>query len=139
MQQILLRAYAALRHPLHTKAAMFIRLPWHWLGGALQELWKKVGAKVDVKNYRDITLVEHEARPLSQFIRSVMKYAVGSFTPAGQCGSGLSSGSTDTCHLFVTQSFCLARTLRLSCGMLYVDLVSAFALVLRRIIHPQLP
>ena len=68
VQKLLPRVYATLHHPLHTKVALCIRLPLHWLGGVLHELWKKIGTKADIVNYRDITLVEHEGKPFVQFL-----------------------------------------------------------------------
>ena len=76
-------SYAAMMHPLHVKTAFYVRLPWHWLGGTLHELWKKIGSKALIANYREIMLVEHEgnpsytssgipsSRPLPRFLRRV--------------------------------------------------------------------
>lgn len=105
----------------------------------MHELWKKIGTKAGIVNYRDITLVEHEGKPFVQFLREAVKFAVLALAPPGQCGSGMHAGSTDLCHMFVAQAFCMARARKLSCGMLYVDLVNAFSQVIRRIVLQDLP
>ena len=55
--------------PLHVKSAMTIRLPVQWLGGALMELFKGSGARVEIGSYRDITLAALEGKRFGSFIR----------------------------------------------------------------------
>ena len=104
-------------HPLHAKVAFYVRLPWHWLGVTLHELWKKIVSKAHIANYREIMLVEHEGEPFVHFIRHSIVTATSTLSSQGQCGSGLHGGSTDICHMMITQAFCLARVRRLSCAM----------------------
>ena len=76
--------------------------------------------------------------PSFNFCEAV-KFAVLALAPPGQCGSGMHVGSTDLCHMFVAQAFCMARARKVSCGMLYIDLVNAFSQVIRRIVLQDLP
>ena len=43
------------------------------------------------------------------------------------------------CSLHVSQAFCLARTRRLACGVLFVGIIEAFGAVIRRVAIPDLP
>lgn len=56
-----------------------------------------------------------------------------------QDGAGLNSASTDLCHIQVTQVFSVAKVFGVSCGVVFVDLVSAFASVSRRLAIPDMP
>ena len=103
------RTMAHLAHPLHVQAAMQIRLPLQWLGGCLVELWKKIGSRAFITNFRDITLSDGEAKHFLGFLRTSIRTAVQALAGPGQCGSGFGAGATDTCHMLLTQAMCLAR------------------------------
>ena len=103
------------------------------------ELWKKSGSRSIISNYRDITLSDCEAKLFLGFLRLSLRGAAQALAGSGQCGSGFGAGSTDTCHLLITQAMGLARVRKESCSILFVDVISAFASVLRRIILPGLP
>ena len=64
--------------------------------------------------------------------------AVTALAGNSQFGAGLNGGTTDICHLMVSQAFCDAKVVEQSCVMLFVDLAGAFSSVARRIVMPCL-
>ena len=54
---------AAATHPIHVKAAVRIDRNLHWRGGMLGELWKLKGPQSWIRSYRDVTMVEQDAKP----------------------------------------------------------------------------
>ena len=56
-----------------------------------------------------------------------------------QAGGGLNGGTTDVCHLIVSQIFCYARSKKTSCAILFVDIIDAFGSIARHIAIPELP
>ena len=56
-----------------------------------------------------------------------------------QHGSGMKGGSTDVCHLAVTEVFEVARIWKMAADTLFLDMVSAFASITRRLAIPDLP
>jgi len=125
--------------PVHFKAAFTMRLPIQWLGGALQELFKGKGSMSLITNFRDITLADLNGKHFGSFIRSCLYVAVQSLVGPSQHGSGCNGGTTDICHLGVSQLFSLARAKKSSAGVLFIDQVSAFARIGRRLALPDMP
>ena len=76
VKRLLPRTIAAMVHPLHVKAAIFIRLPVHWLGGCIQELWKGKGSRSLIAQYRDITLADLDGKVFGAFVRASIIVAV---------------------------------------------------------------
>ena len=128
-----------LLHPIACKAAFFIRLPVQWLGGCLMELYKGKGPTSAIESYRDITLKDMNGKNFGSFVRCCIYIAVQAFSGKSQNGGGLNSASTDLCLLQVSQVFAVARALKKAAGVLFVDLVSAFASVSRCSAIPGLP
>ena len=103
------------------------------------ELSKGHGERTHIKPYRDITLSDLSSKDFGSFIPAAVLVAVSNLAGEGQYGAGLNGGTTDLCHLHVTQAFCTARAQKRSCGIVFIDIVGAFASVARRIVVPDLP
>ena len=54
-------------------------------------------------------------------------------------GGGMNGGTTDLCSLAVTEALMLGRVQQLAVGVLFVDVVSAFPTVARRLSMPCMP
>ena len=103
------------------------------------ELYKGKGPTSVIESYRDITLADMNGKCFGSFVRCCIFVAVQAFYGKSQNGGGLNSASTDLCLLQVTQVFVAARVLKKAAGVLFVDLVTAFASVSRCIAIPGLP
>ena len=57
----------------------------------------------------------------------------------GQCGSGLNGGASDVCSLFIAQSFAYAQASDQSCAVIFADVVSAFASIIRKLVFHGKP
>ena len=104
-KKLLALALATVTHPLHVKASMYLRLPFHWLGGCLQELYKGRGTRASILSYREVTLAYDEGKAFLSFLRFAMVGAASILASHGQCGYGLNGGAADVCSLLVTQAF----------------------------------
>ena len=60
---------ARVRHPLAVKAAMAMRPPLQWTGGALVELLKKMGVTLTCDSFRDVMIVQDAARQHGRLLR----------------------------------------------------------------------
>lgn len=139
LDRFLPRTTAFLAHPLNCKAAMCIRLPVQWLGGCLMELFKGMGRTSFIRNFRDITLSDLSSKDFGSFVRIAVFLAVTTLGGDAQYGAGLNADTTCMCHLHVTQAFAMARTRKISCGVLFIDIVAAFVSVARRVVIPDMP
>lgn len=139
ISKLLPRVMATIMHPLHCKAALFIRLPVQWLGGCGQELMKASGSRSEIGSYREITLADLSGKHFGGFVRASLMVAVVALSGSNQFGAGLNGGTTDLAHLPISQTLSYARTVRKAGGVLFVDVIGAFASVSRRISVPQLP
>ena len=120
LHRLLHAATAALMLPLHVKAAMSIRLPVQWLGGALMELFKGKGSRALAKNYREITVADLNGKDFGSFLRAAIMTAVVNLSGRSQHGAGLNGAATDACHLQVTQ--CVPLSIRGHIGNTFQNL-----------------
>ena len=126
--------------PLHVKSALSLRLPiQYWLGGVLLELYKGKGLRTVMSSYRDISLADLNGKDFGSFLRCGLMVAVAALAGSCQHGSGLNGASTDICHIAVPQCIVLAKIRKCSAATLFVDIVSAFASIARRIAMPNMP
>ena len=92
-----------------------------------------------ISSYRDICLADLNGEDFGAFLRTSLLVAVFELGGSSQFGGGLNGGTTDICHLLMSQLFCYARVKRTSASILFVDVVGAFASTARRICVPNLP
>ena len=102
-------------------------------------LYKGKGLRSLISSYRDVTLADFNGESFGAFVRVAIIAATRTLAGDAQHGSGMNGGTTDICHLAVTECFALARTRKTAVGALFIDLVSAFATITRRIAIPDLP
>ena len=103
------------------------------------ELFKNRGHPSCIKSYRDITLQDLSPKDFGSFVRAAIMVAATNLSGSGQYGAGMHGCTTDLCHMHITQTFALARARKKSGGVVFIDLVNAFASVARRIVVPDLP
>lgn len=139
VKRLVPQTLARLAHPLHAKSALNKRLPVQFLGGTLQELWKRIGDQYIIANFRDSTLSDGDGKDLQSFIRMSTFVAVTLIAGDCQMGAGLNGGATDACRLGVAQCFSLARTKGVSMGIVFIDIVCAFASISRRLSMQYVP
>ena len=102
------------------------------------ELLKGKGLKSFMKSYRGIMLSDMDGKCFGSFIRAGVFIAVAALGGVSHNGAGLNAAPTDLCSLQVTQVFPVAKMEKLTGGIVFVDLVSAFANVSRRIVIPDM-
>ena len=108
------------------------------LAGAFKN-WKMKGSKALIDSYRDITLADLDGKDFGAFVRAAIIGAVALLGGDCQMGGGMNGGTTDMCHMAVTEALVLGRTLGMTVAILFVDVVSAFASVARRLSIPVMP
>ena len=102
----------------------------------LCELFKNKGCSSEIKDYRDITLADIDGKDFSKQIRSCVLHAVKGVASETQFGGGMNDGDTGKAHLYLRIIGDIAKAMNLSAGFLFVDVVSAFATLCRRIVFP---
>lgn len=120
--------------PLMLKTFVRIQPPLQWKGGNLVELFKSKGSPSCCKNYRDILLADDSGKAIGKLVRKrLLPVAVG-LSHDSQFGSGFHGGETAFAQMYVRLVVDSAVNLSISCGTSYLDVVAAFATLLRRII-----
>ena len=130
-------AYARVMFPLRLKTIVRLAPPLQWRGGMLCELFKNKGCSSDCGNYRDITLADVDGKDFSKQIRSCIVHAVRGVASETQFGGGMNDGDTSKAHLYLRTIGDIAKSIGLSAGFLFVDIVSAFATLCRSIVFPD--
>jgi len=124
---------ACIYYPLVFKIHARIRPPIQWKGGMITELFKK-GESSCITNYRDIMLADDSGKAVAKLIRhNFMGVALG-FISNTQFGSGFNGGETAFGHLHVRLFLDSRKALGISGAVVFLDVVSAFAMLLRKIV-----
>ena len=127
---------ARLFHPLLSKAVTSFLLPLQIRGGQIHEIYKGKGLQKLASNYRDVTIASEFAKSFGSLLRPRMLPIVEKIAGTSQFGSGLNTGATDVAHVLVRAYTDVAQLLKLSLGLLFVDLSTAFASVVRALALP---
>jgi len=127
-------ALAFVEFPLYFKIYQTLRPPLQWRGGVLCELFKNKGSPSIISNYRDICISDSSAKVLGKLVRHALLPAARGFALESQWGSGLHGGETAITHLYVRNLYHIARVTGQSLSLLFLDITSAFASLVRRII-----
>ena len=109
--------------------------PFDWLGATLQEIPKK-GSKILCSNYRDILLANTAGKIYKKALRSSVAPFIDSYILDSQCG-GFAHRGVDFGSHFVRNRLNLAKHMRMSLGILFLDVQSAFASIMRCLAVPQ--
>ena len=120
-------AMAAITHPIHVKASVRIDRPLHWRGGMLAELWKAKGSTSSILNFRDVTMVDQEAKTLGQHNRTNSIDVVRKIVLQTALGSGLDDGACDMGHLLISETMAAAMHANQSAYCIFGDLKTALA------------
>ena len=123
-------------HPLFVKSALTLRPPLQFRGGMITELLKVNASGGECDHYRDITIADHTAKTFCKIFRPEIVSAAAAVVPTGQFGAGFNGGSTDVAHLALSAFLDAASAARQSAAILFVDLATAFASLLRRLCVP---
>ena len=100
----------------------------------MHELFKNKGLSSDIGNWRDVFLGDYTGKAAFKVTRRALVPLASSLVGQSQHGSGLNGGETAFPHLNVRLFFELAATRKQTAGGIFVDVASAFAKILRRII-----
>jgi hypothetical protein len=120
--------------PLYVKTFVRVQPPLQWKGGLLAELFKGKGSPSMRGNYRDVLLADDSGKAVGKLIRRrFLPFAV-SLSHASQYGGGFNGGETAFTQLHVRLCIDAAIHMNLSVGCLYLDVIAAFATMLRRIV-----
>jgi hypothetical protein len=111
-----------------------IQPPLQWKGGVLVELFKGKGSPSLCGNYRDILLADDQGKGISRIIRKRFMKLAMNLSHDTQYGGGLNGGETAFAQLYVRLVIDYAVNTSTSCSTLYLDVVAAFATMLRRVI-----
>ncbi len=131
------RAFACLYYPLVFKTSCLLSPPLQWRGGVLQELFKNRGSSSSPDNYRDVMLGAVPGKCFTSHIRSFLVPVAKVLCGDSQFGSGLNGGETAFPHLYVSIFFDHCKHYKLSCANIFMDIVTAFAVLLRRILFDE--
>ena len=116
--------------PLLVKAAWHMQEPLSWKGGLLIPLFKGKGSPVEPSAYRSIFLSDVCAKVHHAHIRKSLAEIWTTNDDLIQMG-GKKGCSTDIAHHLLHAHLSWARAKSVSCGLLFVDLRSAFYSILR--------
>lgn len=97
------------------------------------ELFKK-GTSSSVNNYRDVLLEDDGGKSAAKLIRNRISDVAVEFAGPTQYGCGLNGGETAFGHPHVRMFLDSRKALNLSGSVLFVDVVAAFASLLRRFV-----
>ena len=106
--------------------------PLQWCGSILQEVYKKGSSSV-LDNYRDVQLADVSGKVFKRSRRAELLPYCNSYISDSMCGGFLKRG-TDFCSHFIRTKQTIARLSGLCFGILFIDVVGAFASVVRSLI-----
>jgi len=129
-------AMAKILAPLFVKASWHMREPLTWKGGMLIPLFKGKGSPAEPSAYRSIFLSDICAKVHHAYVRNELASTWCSDNDLIQLG-GKKGCSTDVAHHLLHAHLSWSRARNVSCGILFVDLQSAFYSVLRSSLFPE--
>ena len=131
------RMFSSMFFPLVFKTYCRLDPPLQWRGGLLHELFKNKGSSQSRKNYRDIMLGNISGKDITKHVRNRIYPFVRLVCGLSQFGSGLNGGETAFAHLYIRLVFEYCKHNRISASFVFLDIVTAFAVLLRRIIFSE--
>jgi len=125
---------AKLMFPLRVKAVVKLSAPLQWRGGMVCELFKGKGCSSACASYRDIMLADANGKTFARHVRHVLIPACKTYIVNTQYGAGMNEGDTSITHLYIKCMIDLALHLDSSLAVLFLDIVTAFASLVRHIV-----
>jgi len=123
-----------LMYPLVLKSFIRIQPPIQWKGGMLHEIFKGKGPSHLRKGYRDVLLADDSGKSVSKYVRMHLLTRAKKIVYPTQFGGGFNGGETSFTHLYVRCAMEASIAARMSCAVLFIDVIAAFASLLRRIV-----
>jgi len=100
----------------------------------LQELFKGRGSSSVCSNFRDVMLACVDGKNVAKYVRNKLLPRAHTISLNTQFGGGFNGGETAFAHLYVRLVNQAAKSANLSCANLFLDVISAFASLLRCIV-----
>ncbi len=100
-------------------------------------LFKNKGSSLDRKWYRDTPLGEVSGKNASKYVRGCVLPLARSMCGQLQFGSGLNRGETAFALLYIRLVFDFCKAHIISVALVFLDIVTALAILLRRIIFEE--
>ena len=119
------------------KAVATTSPPIQWIGGQIFELHKGNGPANQVQSYREVTCCSCLGKPFASHLRTAAYKVLQCRTSPGQTGSGLGGGGTDMARLWAAAAVDWAHSVSSSVALLFIDLSSAFASIVREVVLPM--
>ena len=121
-------------YPLILKTYVRIQPPIQWKGGMLQELFKGKGSSSVCSNFRDVMLACVDGENVAKYVRNKFLPRAKVISLNTQFGGGFNGGETAFAHLYARLVNQACRNSRRTCANLFLDVISAFASLLRCIV-----
>ena len=129
--------FAQIYGPVMLKASLLRDAPMQWRGGQLQEIYKGKGPLADMASYRDVLLGDMAGKVYCRHLRSLAKPFLENIALGTQYGSGIRGSGTDFAHLHMRAIMDYAGTIGASVAFIFIDVVTAFAAICRRVVLPM--
>jgi len=100
----------------------------------VSELFKGKGCSSVCANYRDIMLADVSGKNFSKLLRHKLVPAARRYVVQSQYGAGMNAGDTSKAHLYLKSMIDISTLWQSSMSILFLDIVAAFASLLRRIV-----
>ena len=110
--------------------------PIQWKGAQLAALYKGKGPRYSKASFRDVAIGDPDGKVYGTLLRKFLLKAVTSMNPNLQFGSGCGGGGCDIPHLAAQAALQLSEVRRCCVGLLFVDVSTAFAALVRETILP---
>jgi len=121
-----------LMFPLVLKTFVRIQPSITWRGGMVHEIYKNKGPRYLRPNFRDVLLANDSGKHVAKEIRKSLLPRAKKLIHASQYGGGFNGGETAFANMTIRCASDLCKGMGLSFSVLYADVVSAFARMLRR-------
>jgi hypothetical protein len=105
-------------------------IPFQWYISLLHALYKGKGPIDSTNSYRDILLADVSGKILKKHIREQCAPFLHTYMLDTMCG-GFQKRGTDFCSHYIRNLHSCIRNRRLSCGIVFVDITTAFASAIR--------
>lgn len=101
----------------------------------LHEIYKRNGPVTSCQSYSDVVLSDDVAKLFGTLVCGASLPGVSRVVNQTQFGAGFHGGETSTAHLYVPCMMDLACSRGRSVCLVFLDIATAFASLLRRIVH----
>ena len=123
-------------HPLVWKSLTNCEAPLQWKGAQLAALYKGKGSRTELTSYRDVSIGDPDAKMYGRILRQFFIKSVNGLDPVMQFGSGCGGGGCEAPHLAAQALLQLSEVQSCCVGLLFVDVSTAFASMVRETILP---